>query len=72
VSVPIMTHLSPCPNVRRVVFALDNVEVGIDNRSPYVCWYDTRRPDSGAHIFSATAYDRYGNVCGTGTLRNTL
>ena len=58
VSVPIMTHLSPCPNVRRVA-ALDNVESSDRQPLPYVCWYDTRRPDSGAHIFSATAYDRY-------------
>ena len=68
VSVPIMTHLNPCPSVRRVVFAIDNTEIGSDSRYPYTYWYDTRRLSSGTHHLSVAAYDRYGNVCGTGSL----
>lgn len=72
VSVPVMTHLSPCPSVKRVVFAIDNKEIGVDSRAPYKCWYDTRRFDSEKHCLSVTAYDRYGNVCGTGNMEKVF
>ncbi len=67
INVPVMTHLDPCPKLKRVVFLVDNNQICVDDRVPFKCWYDARGLQPGAHVLSLVAYDRAGNVCATGT-----
>ncbi len=49
-------------DIRRVVFRLNNTEIGTDTGSPWNCGFDSTKWPDGAHTLKATAYDRRGDA----------
>lgn len=55
-----------------VTFAVDGRMVGMTNRAPYACIWDTREVSDGSHRITAYAYKKGGAVAGTAEMEVTV
>lgn len=62
----------PPPDVTRVVFLLDDAEIGTDDSAPFRFQFRTGNFEPGGHTLSAVAYDSSGNEIGRGAISRTF
>ena len=55
-----------------VTFTVDGRMVGVTNRAPYACTWDTREVSDGSHRIVAYAYKKGGAVAGTAEMEVTV
>jgi hypothetical protein len=61
-TVSVAVEVTDAQAVGRVVFHVDNAELGTDTSAPYTMSWDTTRHGNGGHVVTVWAYDSAGNL----------